>query len=89
MNEIHLGDCKRLLGELPDDSVDLVVSSPPYNIGKEYESARKALEVYMEEQTHILQECARVLKDTGSIFWQVGAFADRGTLIPLDVRFFP
>ena len=89
MDEIYLGDCKQLLSELPDDSVDLVVSSPPYNIGKEYESARKALEVYLEEQTHILQECARVLKDTGSIFWQVGAFADRGMLIPLDVRFFP
>lgn len=89
MNEIYPGDCERLLEGLPDNSVDLVVSSPPYNIGKEYESARKALEVYLEEQTHVLQECARVLKDTGSIFWQVGAFADRGMLIPLDVRFFP
>lgn len=84
-----MGDCKELLTELPDNSVDLVVSSPPYNIGKEYESARKALEVYLEEQTQILQECARVLKDTGSIFWQVGAFSDKGMLIPLDIRFFP
>lgn len=74
---------------MPDGSVDLIVSSPPYNIGKEYESARKALEVYLEEQSEVLWECARVLKSTGSIFWQVGAFSDRGMLIPLDIRLFP
>jgi adenine-specific DNA-methyltransferase len=68
--------------------VDLIVSSPPYNIGKEYES-RRALELYLEEQIAVLRECARVLKRTGSIFWQVGAFSDRGSLIPLDIRFFP
>lgn len=89
LDEIYLGDCIRLLGRLPDKSIDLIVSSPPYNIGKEYESARKALEVYLEEQTQLLRECARVLKDTGSIFWQVGTFSDRGMLIPLDIRFFP
>ena len=35
---IFSGDCLQLLRQLPDASVDLVVSSPPYNIGKEYES---------------------------------------------------
>lgn len=89
LDEIFLGDCKRLLDRLPDESVDLIVSSPPYNIGKEYESARKALEVYLAEQAEILRGCARVLKSTGSIFWQVGAFSDNGVLIPLDIKFFP
>jgi adenine-specific DNA-methyltransferase len=82
------GHCRDLLSSLPTESIDLVVSSPPYNLGKEYE-ARKALEHYLEEQTEVLRECARVLKPTGSVFWQVGAFSDRGTLIPLDIRFFP
>lgn len=88
LNEILLGDCLQLLRNIPDESVDLVVSSPPYNLGKEYES-RQALEMYLQEQTFVLNECSRILKKTGSLFWQVGAFSDKGMLIPLDIRFFP
>lgn len=88
LNKIHLGNCLEFLKTLPDNCVDLVVSSPPYNIGKDYET-KKALDIYIDEQRLVLQECARILKDTGSIFWQVGAFADKGSLIPLDIRFFP
>lgn len=88
LDHIHLGDCRELLAELPDESVDLVVTSPPYNLGKEYES-KKALEVYIAEKTEVLEECVRVLKQSGSIFWQVGSFSEDGMLIPLDVRFFP
>ena len=88
LDTIVLGDALATLTQLPTCSVDLVVSSPPYNLGKEYETKR-ALDVYLHEQSTILRECARVLKATGSIFWQVGAFADRGTLIPLDIRIFP
>jgi adenine-specific DNA-methyltransferase len=88
MDKVVLGDCLDLVRGLPDESIDLVVSSPPYNIGKEYE-ARKALDHYLEEQTTVLRECIRALKPTGSIFWQVGSFSDRGTLTPLDIKFFP
>ena len=87
-DKIVLGDALATLSQLPTCSVDLVVSSPPYNLGKEYETKR-ALDLYLHDQATILRECARVLKATGSIFWQVGAFADRGTLIPLDIRIFP
>jgi adenine-specific DNA-methyltransferase len=87
-NEIFLGDCRELLATLPDGCVDLVVSSPPYNLGKEYE-AKRALQVYLDEQHAVLRECSRVLASTGSIFWQVGSFSDNGILIPLDIRFFP
>ena len=55
---------------------------------RKYESKR-ALEVYLGEQREVLSECVRVLKQTGSIFWQVGAFSDRGMLVPLDIRLFP
>ena len=88
LDRIVHGNCLDLLLSLPDESVDLIVSSPPYNLGKEYE-AKRALAVYLEEQTVVLKECARVLSKTGSIFWQVGWFADKGMLIPLDVRYFP
>lgn len=73
---------------MPNECVDLVVSSPPYNLGKEYES-RKALQHYLDEQAEVLGECVRVLKPTGSLFWQVGAYSEGGALIPLDILFFP
>lgn len=88
LDQILLEDSLQLLSNLPDECVDLVVSSPPYNLGKEYES-RQALQIYLAEQTAVLLECSRILKNTGSLFWQVGAFSDRGMLIPLDIRFFP
>ena len=88
LNKPFQGDCRELLGSLPDECVDLVVSSPPYNLGKEYE-AKRALQHYLDEQKQVLAECVRVLKPSGSIFWQVGAFSDKGQLIPLDIRFFP
>ncbi|MGM3309438.1 DNA-methyltransferase [Anabaena sp. WFMT] len=88
LDQIILGNCKSLLSSLPDECVDLVISSPPYNLGKEYE-ARQALDIYLEEQTSVLRQCSRILKQTGSLFWQVGAFSDKGMMIPLDIRFFP
>lgn len=88
LDNIEHGDCLPWLRSLPEESVDLIVSSPPYNIGKDYES-RRALQVYLDEQQEVLAECARVLKSTGSIFWQVGAYSLNGMHIPLDVRFFP
>jgi adenine-specific DNA-methyltransferase len=88
LNELVHGDCMGLLRQIPDKCVDLVVSSPPYNIGKEYE-ARKKLEHYLEEQKEVLRECVRVLKATGSIFWQIGSFSNRGMLVPLDIKLFP
>ena len=88
VDEIIHGPCMDLLTQLPGECVDLVVSSPPYNLGKEYE-AKRALNHYLEEQTEVLRECARILKKTGSLFWQVGAFAHKGALVPLDIRVFP
>ncbi len=88
LDTIHLGDCTAILNTLPNECVDLIVSSPPYNLGKEYE-ARRALEIYLEEQREVLRECNRILKQTGSLFWQVGTFSEKGMHIPLDIRFFP
>lgn len=88
LDDIFFGDAAEYLCTLPNECVDLVVSSPPYNLGKEYESKR-ALQHYVEEQRAILAECARVMTKTGSVFWQVGSFSHNGMLIPLDIRFFP
>lgn len=82
------GEALESLKALPDACIDLVVTSPPYNIGKEYERKR-ALADYLEEQSRILGECYRVLRSTGSLLWQVGAFTEDGTHVPLDVKVFP
>lgn len=88
LNKIYLDDCMRVLKAIDSESVDLVISSPPYNLGKEYES-RTELEHYLSAQTKVLDECVRILKPTGSIFWQVGSYSNNGILIPLDIKFFP
>ena len=88
LDRVVKGDCLPLLKEIPDESVDLVVSSPPYNVGKEYES-KLTLEEYLQQQTEILKECVRTLKQTGSIFWQIGTYVDSHRHIPLDLKVFP
>ncbi len=87
-NKIVNLNCLDVLKEMPDNCVDLIVTSPPYNIGKEYEK-RKALYLYLEFQKKVITDCYRVLKNTGSIFWQVGSYVDRGAHYPLDVKLFP
>jgi adenine-specific DNA-methyltransferase len=76
------------MARLPDKSVQLIVTSPPYNIGKSYER-RKALDRYIAEQAAVITECARVLKDRGSICWQVGNHVQNGEIFPLDIVLYP
>lgn len=82
------GDCLDFLRTIPDDSIQLVVTSPPYNIGKEYEQDLD-IEVYVSQQRKVVDECVRVLRPCGSICWQVGNFVDKGEIIPLDVLLYP
>lgn len=78
------GDRLDLIKSLPDKSVKLIVTSPPYNIGKEYEK-RKDLNVYLAEQEETIRAGLRILSDDGSICWQVGNhIAKDGEVFPLD-----
>ena len=85
---VYLGDCLDLLKEIPDGSLQLVITSPPYNIGKEYEKKLK-LNRYIEQQALVIQECVRALSKHGSICWQVGNYVDNGSIIPLDTVLYP
>lgn len=85
---IYHGNCLDLLGQVPDKSVQLVVTSPPYNIGKAYEK-KLNLQTYYEQQKEVIEQCARVLAEQGSICWQVGNHVDNGAIIPLDTLLFP
>jgi len=88
---IYSGSCLNLLKTLPDSSVQLVITSPPYNLGKEYEQ-RQELDEYVAFQSQVIRECHRVLKKTGSICWQVGNFVEKksnGFIVPLDILLYP
>lgn len=82
------GDCLDLLSQIPDKFVKLVVTSPPYNLGKPYED-RLNLDDYLAQQNQVIKECVRVLDDKGSICWQVGNYVNNGEIIPLDLVLYP
>ena len=66
----------------------LIVTSPPYNLGKDYET-KSSLDEYLASQTDVIKQCVRLLHPEGSICWQVGNFVDDGEVIPLDVLLYP
>jgi len=81
---IH-GDSLQRLQDLPDESVKLIITSPPYNIGKEYENKNTTIDEYLAYQSQIIKQLNRILKIDGSICWQVGNYVDNGGIIPLDI----
>ncbi len=85
------GDRLDLLAELPRGSQKLVVTSPPYNIGKPYERKRKlTIDDYMEEQRRTIAACVDALDEEGSICWQVGNHINGGQEVyPLDILLYP
>jgi len=85
---VYHGNCLELLKNCPDNSIQLIVTSPPYNIGKEYEKKLK-LETYVEQQAEVIKECSRVLSPRGSICWQVGNWVEDSSIIPLDTILYP
>lgn len=84
---LHSGDTMRLLSQMPSNSIKLIITSPPYNIGKEYEK-KVAIEKYLQQQKEIISELVRVLHPEGSICWQVGNYVHKGEIYPLDVFYY-
>lgn len=86
---LWLGDAEAFLKTMPKEPLfDLVVTSPPYNLGKEYEK-RNSLKMYLDWQRRIIDEIVPRLKPTGSLCWQVGNYVDNGQIVPLDIEFAP
>lgn len=84
-------ECKDALDycrKLPSGSVKLIITSPPYNIGKAYET-RTSIDEYIQKIVPMLSEFARILSDDGSICWQTGNYVDNGEVFPLDIYFYP
>lgn len=83
-------DALEFCKKIPDETVKLIITSPPYNIGKSYET-RINIQEYIAKFEPLISELVRVLKNDGSICWQsicwqVGNYVDDGKVFPLDVK---
>ena len=78
----------KFMRTLPDGSMNLIMTSPPYNMGKAYEK-RTLQEKYIEDQSACIAEAVRLLAAHGSICWQVGNQVDNGEISPLDILLYP
>lgn len=86
---IFTGDSSLILDGIEEESVQLVITSPPYNIGKEYETqCRLSLEEYLEQVGLIIEKLYKKLRNGGSICWQVGNYIAKGEVYPLDYFFY-
>lgn len=85
--QIINGDSLTILKKIENKKFDLILTSPPYNIGKSYE-IKTSIEKYLETQEEIINELVRTLSDRGSLCWQVGNYIDKGEVFPLDVFYY-
>lgn len=85
--DIIKGDAFKLIKELNNNSIKLLVTSPPYNVGKEYEK-RVGLEKYLEPYKQFAKDVYEKISEDGSICWQVGNFVDNGEVYPLDFFYY-
>lgn len=83
METIAQKDAFKFLADLPANSVDLVVSSPPYFMGKEYDTSC-SINDFIAIHDQLAKQLVRVVKQGGSICWQVGSHVRNNIVIPLD-----
>ncbi|HSV75739.1 MAG TPA: site-specific DNA-methyltransferase [Bacteroidales bacterium] len=85
--QVKNGDCLTVLKTVEDEKFDLIITSPPYNVGKSYET-KTSIEKYLETQENIIGELVRTLSKKGNLCWQVGNYVDKGEVFPLDVFYY-
>ena len=76
--DLRQGDCLEVMKDIPDESVDLIITSPPYNLGNNHHTGNKKTQAYndsmpeseyQEWQINFINECARILKNDGSLLY--------------------
>ena len=85
VNKVIHGDCLMVMKKIKPGSVDCIITSPPYNVGKEYEE-QLTLEEYLKFIEKFIENCYVVLKDGGRICINVGNMG-RSPYIPLTTYF--
>lgn len=84
------GDAYELIRQLPDNVVDLVITSPPYFHQRDYGGgigSEETLDDYLSHLVTMFRECVRVVRDTGSIVFNVGDKYLDGSLLLVPYRF--
>ena len=91
LNKICCGDCSEILQTLPADSVDLVITSPPYFRQRDYGGGgignEKTVEEYVKNLIRIFKECVRVTQKTGTLVFNLGDKYIDGNLLLIPYRF--
>ncbi len=85
---VYSGDCIDALKTIPSGSIQLIITSPPYNVGKAYERCA-SLDDYLKIIEPVICELVRVLSSQGSLCWQVGNYVENGEVFPLDIFYYP
>jgi adenine-specific DNA-methyltransferase len=81
---LYHGDCFDLIKKIPENSIDLIVTSPPYCMGKSYERPEDDLETFTKQHEKLFPEVYRITKPGGSICWQIGYHVENAVVMPLD-----
>ena len=88
--EVYQGNCLDMKEKVNEKSVDLVITSPPYNIGKEYEE-KLSNEEYLNFSKKWIKKVNEVLKDDGSFWLNLGFYktSNGNQYIPWEYQFYP
>ncbi|MBL8098655.1 MAG: site-specific DNA-methyltransferase [Anaerolineales bacterium] len=90
-NEIVCGDSAELLKSIPANTIDLIITSPPYFQQREYDGGgvgnEKKPEEYISAIMKIFRECVRIIKPTGSIVFNIGDKYEDSSLLLMPYRF--
>ena len=85
--QIRQWDSFELINKIKNNSIDLVITSPPYNIGKVYEK-KNQLEKYLEPYKQFAKTLFQKISPTWSVCRQVGNYIEKGEVYPLDIYFY-
>ena len=73
LNKIYNDDCLEFMKQIPDNFIDCIITSIPYNFDKNYDNYNDKVDLneYTVWLKHVLSQCSRILKDSGRIFVNV------------------
>lgn len=78
-------DCIKMMEKIDDNSISLILTSPPYCMNKAYENLSDDINTFKTNNEKILKQCVRALRTGGSLCWQVGYHVKDSVTIPLDI----
>ena len=90
LNRIICGNNLELIGDIPDKSINLVITSPPYYKQRDYGEGignERTIEGYIENLCKLFHECVRVTKDDGNIVFNIGDKYENANLLLAPYRF--